>query len=489
MTDAEFVQHILAMPAESRTVEFKRLGISRNEAVDRTLQSIVAMANTDGGVIILGVDDPEKSRAKGLDRVFGIEENTEGYDELGRNLRKIAPPIANLWPPVTIHVKEKNCRIALLSIPKVSDHFRTIESRVWIRLERGNKCLSPSEIVHFAYIKGFQRADIELVDVDFDLLKTPFFDAWRRKRGFADDDHRAILHKTGLARNDENGRPKPTRAAVLLFAEYPNDLMDSKCAIRLFEYAGRSETVRGETINLLGTPTNIHGPVIKQIADAQSCVLNLLKAGLRVPSGFVTQYRIPERALREAITNAVIHRDYGSKRDIEIRLFEDRVEVESPGLLPFNITPSNIGHERALGYRNDLLVKHLREFPDPPNLDQNEGVRIMRQQMKDAHLYPPVFQTYPRLQDSVRVILWNESSPTEWEKVHHLLTKQKYVVNAEVRGILGIADSVRVSKLLSQWVGQGLLTKIVPRPGAKRNVRYRLPDTQDLPLFSFSRTK
>jgi hypothetical protein len=63
------------------------------------------------------------------------------------------------------------------------------------------------------------------------------------------------------------------------------------------------------------------------------------------------------------------------------------------------------------------MVKHLREFPDPPNLDQNEGVRAMRQTMKAASKYPPIFLTYPRIQDAVRVILLNEKAPSEWDKV------------------------------------------------------------------------
>lgn len=57
MTNDQLIYNILSEPSESRTLEFKRLG-SRNEGLDKTLQSIVAMANTDGGTIIFGVDDP-----------------------------------------------------------------------------------------------------------------------------------------------------------------------------------------------------------------------------------------------------------------------------------------------------------------------------------------------------------------------------------------------------------------------------------------------
>src|SRR3989339_424044 len=487
MREEELIKNILNIPSESRTLEFKRLG-SRNESIDRTLQSIVAMANTDGGTLILGVEDPQKTTLKGLDRIFGIEENLVFYDELGKAVRKISPPISSIWPPDLVEVTNKNVRIGLLAVPKVSDGFRSIEGHVYVRLEQGNKRLLPQEVVHFAYVKGFERADRELVSVDFSLLKTNFYDVWRKKRGIADDPIGTVLEKTGLARKSKGGQTLPTRAAVLLFAEYPSDLMDTKAAVRVFQYEGNLETIK-ETLNLIGTPKNIVGPVIKQITDAHEYVLTLLRTGIRVPSGFVTTYQIPERAIKEAITNAVIHRDYYTKRDIEIRIFEDRVEIESPGLLPLNITPSNIGVERAHGYRNDLLVKHLREFPDPPNLDQNEGVKAIRQTMMTANLYPPIFWTYPRLQDAVRVILLNEKTPSEWDKISHYLNQNKYINNQAARKILNIQDTSVVSRLLSRWTKQGLLTKIVPRVGAKRNTIYRLPATDDKSLFARDKSK
>ena len=487
MREEELIKNILNIPSESRTLEFKRLG-SRNESIDRMLQSIVAMANTDGGTLILGVEDPQKTTLRGLDRILGIEENLEFYDEIGKTVRKISPPISSIWPPDLVEVLNKNVRIGLLAVPKISDGFRSIEGHVYVRLERGNKRLLPQEVVHFAYVKGFERADRELVSVDFSLLKTNFYDVWRRKRGITEDSIDTVLEKTGLARKGKGGQILPTRAAVLLFAEFPNDLLDTKCAIRIFQYEGNIETIK-ETLNLIGTPKNIVGPVIKQITDAHEYVLTLLRTGIRVPSGFVTTYQIPERAIKEAITNAVIHRDYYTKRDIEVRIFEDRVEIESPGLLPLNITPSNIGIERAHGYRNDLLVKHLREFPDPPNLDQNEGVKAMRQTMMTANLYPPIFWTYPRLQDAVRVIFFNGKAPSEWDKVSDYLIRNKYINNTEARKILRVEDTGKVSKFFNRWVRQGSLTKIVPRTGAKRNVRYRLPTADEKTLFTHDKSK
>lgn len=227
-------------------------------------------------------------------------------------------------------------------------------------------------------------------------------------------------------------------------------------------------------------PKTIQGPLIKEIKDAHEYVLTLLRSGIRIPSGFKTTYQIPERAIKEAITNAVIHRDYHMKRDIEVKIYEDRVEVDSPGLFPYNITRTNIGWVRAEGYRNDLLVKHLREFPSPPNLDQNEGVRAIRSEMAAQNLYPPIFLTYPLYQDFVKVVLLNEYRPSEWEKISSYLKENKYIANEESREVTGVVQRDKMAKMLKNWARQGLLIQIVPPSGYFKGTKYKLPDSPEV---------
>ena len=484
----KLIATFLNIPSETRKIEFKRLGEEKT-IVAKIIQSIVAMANTDGGLIVLGIGDPEKSKEKGLDRLWGIEENLEAYDEIGRELPRIIPPLAIVWPPVLL--KTEGCKtIAVINILKSGESLHAIDNKVYVRLEKGNKVLTPHEVVRYSYARGITKADKELVDVDFDLLDTEYFHKWRKKRGIDEGKVETILFHSGLAAKDENGILKPRRAAVLLFALYPHNLMETKCTVRIFQYAGNEEIIR-ETLNLIGKPETIDGPVIRVIEKAHEYILTLLREGMKIPhSGFITQYRIPERAVKEAITNAVIHRDYYIKRDIEVKIFEDRVEIISPGLFPYNITRSNIGIVRAEGYRNDLMVKHLSEFPDPPNLDRNEGVRAMRGAMESHNLLPPIFKTYPELADSVNVILRNAEKPSEWDKVRHYLDNKKkfYVVNEDVREIIKNPDTMRVSKLLTKWVNQGLLIKL--DNSAKRNAKYCLPDSPALDsLFSKEQSK
>lgn len=473
-TPSDFIKDILEIPSESQTIEFKRLAEDR--VVSKIIETVVAMTNTDGGVIILGVDDPEKTKQKGLDRIYGIDENIEVFDATGREMQKIVPPLSGLWPPYIVDVTEISKRIALISIPKAVDSFRSINNHVFVRQEKGNRQLTAHEIGKFAYAKGFEKADKGLVEVPFELLKTPYFEEWRQARNINGSPVESILEKTGLARKSDSGKLLPTLASVLLFAEYPSDLIEAKCAIRVFQYTGTIEHI-GETPNLIGIPKTIQGPLVKQIKDAHEYVLTLLRAGIRIPSGFKTVYQIPERVVKEAITNAVIHRDYYIKRDITVKIFEDRLEVESPGLFPYNITRANIGWVRAEGYRNDLLVKHLREFPSPPNLDENEGVRAMRKEMAGENLYPPIFLTSP---DSIKVVLFNEHQASEWEKISAYLRENKYITNEQARNVTAIVQRDKMSYMLKRWVEQGLLIQIKPPSGFKKGTKYKLVDVPEI---------
>ena len=288
-----------------------------------------------------------------------------------------------------------------------------------------------------------------------------------------------VLPKVGLAAKDDNGRLLPKRAAVLLFAEFPDSLMaGGRCAVRIFRYKDRGVR-RGDRPDLITIPINFEGPTIKLIKDVHTRMLDILATGVRVESGFVTEYTIPTRAIKEAITNAIIHRDYHVKKDIEIRIYEDRVEVVSLGMLVYNITLQNIGLERAQDYRNDLLVKHLREFPDPPNLDANEGVNTIRREMQSQNLYPPTYSTWPTkdelgLKYYVKVKLLNESAPDEWTKVESYLKKYNYVGNAQARRITGVVQMTNMSKILRKWLDQGLIERVINGSKSPRDAKYKL---------------
>ena len=192
----------------------------------------------------------------------------------------------------------------------------------------------------------------------------------------------------------------------------------------------------------------------------------------------------PERVVKEAIVNAIIHRDYRLNRDIFIRIFDDRIEVESPGMFPGNITPSNIARMGSRA-RNPLLSANLREFPVAPNIDAGEGVKMMFSEMAQAALYPPQYrQNTDVAVESVTVSLFNAKRPTAWDEVSDWLDRNAFISNADVVRISKL-DTLKASKLLTSWRDQGLLD---PVPGrGKRNMAYSKPTgggQQELGLLS-----
>ncbi len=104
----------------------------------------------------------------------------------------------------------------------------------------------------------------------------------------------------------------------------------------------------GATPNYRKRPKTIRGPLVEQIDAAVTLVLRELEEGITLSSsGFKARHVYPDRVVKEAIVNAVVHRDYRLNRDIFIRLFDDRIEVESPGVFPGTITPATPSPRRA----------------------------------------------------------------------------------------------------------------------------------------------
>ena len=217
----------------------------------------------------------------------------------------------------------------------------------------------------------------------------------------------------------------------------------------------------------------MRGPLIDQIDAAVKAVLDELAEGIVLAvSGFKTKHVYPERVVKEAIVNAVIHRDYRLNRDIFIRIFDDRVEVESPGVFPGSITAANIGRAGSKA-RNPLVVLNLREFPEPPNIDAGEGVKMMFAEMAAAMLYPPQYsQNTEAAVESVTVTLLNLVRPTVWDEVSDWIDRHGSIANAELCKIAGI-ETLKASKMLGGWVDQGVLEPLAGR--GKRNMAYTKP--------------
>lgn len=473
---ATLQEQILAR-TESRHLEFKRVS---GKMVNKALETICAFANTDGGILVLGLADPKEYQ--GLDRLFGIQENPEAVDELQRAIdNRFQPDITGITfrhLSCTLHngpAKGQSGHLVLVSVPRSMQVHSVVNGGTFTRLSAGNGSMNAEAVTELSYRRGVRSATAEPLPVPLSLLQTQVWQRFLQGRGALTGAFDQQLLKIGLA-DEVEGRVQPKRAAVLLFADEPGSLLaayDSRADVRVMVYDGK-QVLAGSSPNFRKPPKTIRGPLIDQIDACVKLVMDVLAEGVvHSGSGFKTVHAYPERVVKEAIVNAIIHRDYRLNRDIFVRIFDDRIEVESPGVFPGNITPVNIARAGSRA-RNPLLAANLREFPVAPNIDAGEGVRMMFAEMAQAALYPPQYrQNTEAAVEGVTVTLFNAKRPSAWDEVSDWLDRHGSIANADVVRITGL-DTLKASKLLALWRDQGLL---VPLPGrAKRNMAYSKPD-------------
>lgn len=463
IVDDELLDQLLDLP-ESSHFECKRV----KEKLSGIIEAVVAFANSDGGIIALGFEDPDK--AKGRDRLYGVQENPTGWDEVRRLIQtRITEPHLIPYTNVEIACELRDGTkgsVIILQIRKSATVHSVVGDGTWVRLDKSNKELTAPEIRDLLFSRGAVTAESLLEKVDFDLLDTDYWRQYAVQRRLTRPIKEALYH-IGLAKKDAEGSILPTRAAVLLFAEHPSGLLTGKAGVRVFHYRGNRMDTDPNT-NLIRKPISIDGPLLRVIRDSFEAVAGELSSGIQMgPLGFEIVQKYPARVLKEAITNAVVHRDYRLPGDIHIRIFSDRIEIESPGLLVGPVTPANISKIGTYA-RNPLIVGSLREFPSPPNLDAGEGVRMMFGTMRETGLYPPLYQTRPQTErESVTVVLLNENRPSVWEQVSDFVDKHGAIGNKEVRQILGTEDTLRASRLLKEWVEHGFLEVSNPEQGTR----------------------
>jgi ATP-dependent DNA helicase RecG len=177
-------------------------------------------------------------------------------------------------------------------------------------------------------------------------------------------------------------------AAAVLYAEEPSAVIPKKAAVKIARYTTSEAQPRRE--HLADVPVTVEGPAQHLIAETLRVVTEMVEAvTILEPDGTMAPARYPPEALKEIIVNAVIHRDYNISDDILVFVFDNRVEVRSPGVLPGHMTLDNLLTDRFA--RNPTIVRLLNKYPDPPNKDIGEGLDTVLATMAKAKLSAPKF--------------------------------------------------------------------------------------------------
>ncbi len=336
----------------------------RGPSQDDLADELAAFANSAGGTLVLGVAD--KSRA-----VLGID--VDRLDAVETVLREaceqsvkpaLAPVIERLTLPDAQGVEQAVIRV------EVSRSLFVHQSPGGYlhRVGSSKRPLVPDQLARLFQ----QRSQSRLIRFD----ETPVPDAtlddvepalWQRfaPPGSADAPE-VLLRKLAMAAQDENGVWRPTVAGVLMASRQPHRFLRT-AYIQAVAYRGTTVVPEGDSLYQLDAQ-DITGPLDRQILDACAFVWkNMRVSAYKAEMG--GRVDVPDysmRAVFEAVVNAVAHRDYsmpGSK--VRLRLFQDRLELYSPGMLANTITTDELAYRQSA--RNEVIAGLLARCPIPDN--------------------------------------------------------------------------------------------------------------------------
>lgn len=245
---------------------------------------------------------------------------------------------------------------------------------------------------------------------------------------------------------------------MLLFADEPQICLPKRSSIKIYRYKTSGLADRDM---LAGQPITIEGCaydlIYSSVAKTKEIIQSIHKLG-----DVFEEIEYPQETLHEIITNAVLHRDYSIATDIQIRIFDNRVEVESPGKLPGHVTIKNILDTQVA--RNPKLVRLINKFPDAPNKDVGEGLNTAFEAMNKLRLKPPVISEQ---ENSVIVYIRHERLASPEEMVIEYLKNHQAITNAEGRKLTGIKSENTMKRVFWKLRDKNIIEMIPGLPRCK----------------------
>ena len=340
---------------EDATIEFKRALPHRNSLADE----IAAFANARGGVILIGIDDD--------DEVVGIDRQ-----ELNRAEKMVVEICQDSIDPTVLIFTEKlridDKNLLKIEVPKSLFVHKT--SNGYFVRQGSSKREMPTE--HLARLfQSRSQARIIAFDEQFvpntnkDTLIKNLYQRFITEGATEDEIEDLLLKRRLLVKEGEQNRASV--AGVLMCYENPDDYLYNSF-IQAVYYRGKEKDA-----NYQIDAKDFKGPLDAQIIQTMKFVERYNAVAAQKDIGRIDFPEYSMRAVFEAVVNAVVHRDY-SKTASKIRLFmfDDRLELYSPGALANTLTVDNLRYGQAT--RNELLARLLSEI----TLDDDMGKQVVR---------------------------------------------------------------------------------------------------------------
>ncbi len=363
---------LLSRP-EGKDLEFKR----DLSSPDGALRAIVAFANTSGGTLLVGVEDGTR-RVRGVKDVLAQEERLTNLID-----HQITP---RLVPEIEI-LPWRRTNILLVRVhpsPGRPHYLKKLgfPEGVYVRIGSTNRRADPSmieEMGRFARQESFDEqpiAELNSEAIDFRVASELF----QPHRKLQRTDLRALRLLT-----KHQGKDVPTVGGLLLFGR-PSERMEffPDAWIQAGRFSGTDRRHILDSVEIRSLPA-------QAVEDAIVFVRKYLAREMVIGAARRSdKWTLPAVALREAVVNAVVHADYAQRgAPIRLALFDDRLEVENPGILPFGLTVEDLwqGISRL---RNRVIG---RVFQELGLIEQwGSGIQRMASACREAGLPPPVLE-------------------------------------------------------------------------------------------------
>jgi ATP-dependent DNA helicase RecG len=448
--------NVLRIVCEDRRLERKPPGIHANAL--GIYFSMWANTAPDGGILVIGMEDD--GTIAGCSKL-----SPKSLSDLERAPEIYAPDCKceSKRVPVKNALGESDFLLLLRVHYSKAKVIKTSDGRAFSRSGSSKRELSSDEVRELEIDKGQvafeQEASGLSYPADFDSeLVREFADGVRKVRELhVNHSDTEILEHRRLGKTIA-GDFIPNNACCLLFAKDPL-LKFPGCKIRYLRFDGEQEGT-GEKFNAI-KDIPLEGPVPKLIAEAEQVIESQLRdfTSLGKDGRFYTAPEYPKAAWYEAVVNACCHRSYNLRNMVVfVKMFDDRIVVESPGPFPPLVTPKNIYNTHHP--RNPFLMEAM--FYLDFVKCANEGTRRMRDLMMGSNLPQPEFEQKEFGGTMVRVTLRNnvhqrkvyidhDASKLVAERMFKSLTPdEKRVINfAAEYGHINVSQAVRL--LQSNW--------------------------------------
>jgi ATP-dependent DNA helicase RecG len=332
----------------------------------------------------------------------------------------------------------------------------TTDGSVYVRRNASNLPYNtPAKLAQLKLDKGIVTFENETVAMDPDLVTK----SKTAKRFLANIAPSAAKRPTAWFKGELllTGN-NPLVAAVLLFADSPQAALPKRSAVKLYRYRTSKEGGR-ETLE--GQPQTIEGALYDLIEGSVKATKKMVEGVKRLGTDGLEKITYPHETLHEIVTNAVLHRDYSIQTDIQIRVYDNRIEVESPGKFPGHVTSRNFPDNQAA--RNGKIVRLINKFPNPPNKDVGEGLNTAFEAMKKLRLKEPYVK---ETGNSLIFVIEHAPLASAEEIVLQYLDTHEMITNSVARDLTGIASENSMKEVFKKLNKRNIIERV---PGLKGN--------------------